>query len=76
MIGDALGLDVVVEGIERESQLDAVRDEVGAPFVQGYMLHRPMPLERILEVVAENRRRDLPPDEKPGTAGELLMPIA
>jgi diguanylate cyclase (GGDEF)-like protein len=76
MIGDALGLDVVVEGIERESQLDAVRDEVGAPFVQGYMLHRPMPFERILEVVGENRRRDLPPDEKPGTADELLMPIA
>jgi hypothetical protein len=36
-----------------------------------------MPLERTLEVVHENRRRDpLPPDETPGAADELLLPIA
>jgi diguanylate cyclase (GGDEF)-like protein len=40
-MGDALGLDVVVEGIERASQLQHLRDHVGAKFAQGYLLHRP-----------------------------------
>ena len=44
MMGQALGLDVVVEGIERASQLDHLRDHVHAPFAQGYLMHRPMPL--------------------------------
>jgi EAL domain-containing protein (putative c-di-GMP-specific phosphodiesterase class I) len=56
VLAEALGLDVVVEGIERESQLAAVRDEVGAPFVQGYLLHRPMPIAALLSVVRANRR--------------------
>jgi len=43
-MGEALGLDVVVEGIERESQLRRVRDDVRAAFVQGFLLHRPMSL--------------------------------
>ena len=51
VMGEALGLDVVVEGIERPGQLDAVPTEVGAPFVQGYLLHRPMPLAELLAVV-------------------------
>jgi diguanylate cyclase (GGDEF)-like protein len=54
-MGEALGLDVVIEGVERPGQLEAVRDHVGAPFVQGYLLYRPMPLEQLLEVVRENR---------------------
>jgi diguanylate cyclase (GGDEF)-like protein len=40
-MGDALGLDVIVEGIERESQLHHLRDHVGAKYAQGYLLHRP-----------------------------------
>ena len=55
MMGQALGLDVVVEGIERASQLDHLRDHVHAPFAQGYLMHRPMPLDQLLEVLAENR---------------------
>jgi diguanylate cyclase (GGDEF)-like protein len=55
MMGQALGLDVVVEGIERSSQLDHLRDHVLAPYAQGYLLHRPMPLERLLTVIEENR---------------------
>ena len=35
VIATSLGLDVVVEGVERQSQLNAVRDDVGAPYVQG-----------------------------------------
>ena len=59
MMGQALGLDVVVEGIERASQLDHLREHVHAPFAQGYLMHRPMPLDQLVEVIAENRA--LPP---------------
>jgi EAL domain-containing protein (putative c-di-GMP-specific phosphodiesterase class I) len=55
MMGQALGLDVVVEGIERASQLDHLRDHVHAPFAQGYLMHRPMPLDQLVKVLAENR---------------------
>jgi EAL domain-containing protein (putative c-di-GMP-specific phosphodiesterase class I) len=55
MMGQALGLDVVVEGIERSSQLDHLQDHVHAPYAQGYLMHRPMPLEQLLEVVKSNR---------------------
>jgi diguanylate cyclase (GGDEF)-like protein len=40
-MGDALGLDVIVEGIERPSQLEHLRDHVRAKFAQGYLLHWP-----------------------------------
>jgi diguanylate cyclase (GGDEF)-like protein len=55
MMGQALGLDVVVEGIERASQLDHLRDHVHAPFAQGYLMHRPMPLDQLVHVIRENR---------------------
>jgi diguanylate cyclase (GGDEF)-like protein len=72
VMAEALGLDVVVEGIEREGQLAAVRDEVGAPLVQGYLLYRPMPIAALLNVVRANRRGEKPlaePDER-------LAPVA
>ena len=55
MMGQALGLDVVVEGIERASQLDHLRDHVHAPYAQGYLMHRPMPLDQLLRVIRKNR---------------------
>ena len=55
MMGQALGLDVVVEGIERASQLDHLREHVHAPYAQGYLMHRPMPLDQLLEVIEKNR---------------------
>ena len=58
MMGQALGLDVVVEGIERASQLEHLRDHVHAPFAQGYLMHRPMSVENLVEVLRANR--DLP----------------
>jgi diguanylate cyclase (GGDEF)-like protein len=54
MMGKALGLDVVVEGLERASQIEHVREHVGAAFAQGYLLHRPMPLEEVIEVLQAN----------------------
>lgn len=55
-MAEALSLDVVVEGIERASQLEKVRNAVGAPLVQGFLLHRPMPFDDVLGVVSANRR--------------------
>jgi diguanylate cyclase (GGDEF)-like protein len=72
VMAKSLGLDVVVEGIERESQLAAARDEVGAPFVQGYLLHRPMSYETLLVAVRTNRRRPAPGQEPDA----LLVPSA
>jgi EAL domain-containing protein (putative c-di-GMP-specific phosphodiesterase class I) len=40
-MGDSLGLDVIVEGMERPSQLEHLREHVGAKFAQGYLLHLP-----------------------------------
>ena len=65
MMGQALGLDVVVEGIERTSQLEHLREHVHAPYAQGYLMHRPMPLEQLLDALEKNRAvvaADLEPD--------------
>ena len=51
VMGEALGLDVVVEGVEREAQLERVRDEVGATYVQGYLMHRPMPFDALVDLL-------------------------
>ena len=40
-MGEALGLDILVEGVERESQIVHLLDHVGATHAQGYLLHRP-----------------------------------
>lgn len=68
LMSEALGLDVVVEGIERPGQLAQVRERLGAAYVQGYLLHRPMPFDQLVEVVRENRR--------PAPSDEPLAPIA
>ena len=43
----ALGLRTVAEGVEREDQLEAVRD-LGCDLVQGFLLARPAALESYL----------------------------
>jgi diguanylate cyclase (GGDEF)-like protein len=55
MMGQALGLDVVIEGIERESQLQHVQDHVHAPFAQGFLMHRPMSADDLVEALRANR---------------------
>jgi diguanylate cyclase (GGDEF)-like protein len=46
-MGKALGLDVLVEGVERESQVVHLLDHVGATHAQGYLLHQPMTLTNL-----------------------------
>jgi diguanylate cyclase (GGDEF)-like protein len=53
-MGQALGLSVVIEGIERESQLETLRSQV--PFgpklsLQGYLMGRPGPVGQIVEQI-------------------------
>jgi len=43
----AVGLDVVVEGVERQVELDAVV-ALGCRYAQGFMLRRPAPVDEIL----------------------------
>jgi diguanylate cyclase (GGDEF)-like protein len=38
----ALGLEIIAEGVETKSQLDAVR-ALGCPIIQGYLIAQPMP---------------------------------
>jgi EAL domain-containing protein (putative c-di-GMP-specific phosphodiesterase class I) len=56
MMGQALELDVVVEGIERAAQLEHLRDHTEAAYAQGFLLHRPMPVEEVAEVIRKNRQ--------------------
>lgn len=55
LIGQSLGLEVVVEGIERQTQLDVLREHTDAQYVQGYLLYRPMPLPGLLAAVRDDR---------------------
>jgi diguanylate cyclase (GGDEF)-like protein len=55
-MGQALGLSVVIEGIERESQLETLRSRV--PFgpklsLQGYLMGRPAPVGQIAEQIRD-----------------------
>jgi diguanylate cyclase (GGDEF)-like protein len=54
VMGEALGLDVVVEGVERPSQVEHVRRHVGATIAQGFLLYRPMPVTELVEVLHDN----------------------
>ena len=55
MMGQALGLDVVIEGIERTTQLEHLKDHVHAPYAQGYLMYRPMSAQALVEVLRRNR---------------------
>lgn len=50
----SLGLDVVLEGIERQSQLERICVDEQQVLAQGYLLHRPMPLPELLEVLRDS----------------------
>jgi diguanylate cyclase (GGDEF)-like protein/PAS domain S-box-containing protein len=50
-LGRTLGIDVVAEGVETPGQLAVLRD-VGCRYLQGYLLGRPVPAERLRDVLA------------------------
>jgi diguanylate cyclase (GGDEF)-like protein len=51
-MGRTLGLSLVVEGIESEAQLVALGDDTADLSAQGYLMYRPMPAVRLVDVVA------------------------
>jgi len=53
-LADALGLDVVAEGVERPAQRDALI-ELGCRFGQGYLFARPMPAPALMELLDRGR---------------------
>jgi diguanylate cyclase (GGDEF)-like protein len=54
VMGEALGLDVIVEGIERWSQLEHVTFHAGATTGQGYLFGRPMPCDEMVQVLTSS----------------------
>ncbi|HEY0890043.1 MAG TPA: EAL domain-containing protein [Nocardioides sp.] len=56
-MGHTLGLAVVVEGIERESQLELLSGVDGPGLcAQGYLMYRPMPAEQLIATVVADRQ--------------------
>jgi diguanylate cyclase (GGDEF)-like protein len=53
LMGRSLGLDVVIEGIERETQLAFLRENTTGLCAQGFLLHRPMPLAELRETLRD-----------------------
>lgn len=56
----ALDLDVVMEGVETTEQADSVM-EIGGTVAQGYLFHRPMPIDELHNVVTAERLVDARP---------------
>lgn len=58
-MGQAMGLAVVVEGLERQAQVDALRPELGDfaehVYLQGYLLGRPAPLGEVVQRLVLSR---------------------
>ncbi|MST35042.1 EAL domain-containing protein, partial [Acidimicrobiaceae bacterium USS-CC1] len=50
-LGEGLGLQVVVEGVETTAQLGRLRAAPGRPLAQGYALAPPLPPEALTELL-------------------------
>ena len=55
-LGDALGLDVLAEGIETAEQLEVARS-VGCGLAQGHLISRPLTADRLTALLTEGRDR-------------------
>lgn len=53
VMGEALGLDVVIEGIERVDQLEHLTAHAGASLGQGFLFGRPMSVDNMIAVLAD-----------------------
>ncbi|SFB79909.1 diguanylate cyclase (GGDEF) domain-containing protein [Nocardioides terrae] len=54
-MGRTLGLGVVIEGIESDDQLAALGNDTGELTAQGYLMYRPMVLDRLAATIAVDR---------------------
>ena len=62
-LGRALGVRVIAEGIEVQSQLDALR-EIGCPTGQGFLFAKPLPLADAQRLVLGSANRARPAAER------------
>ena len=53
VLGEALGLDVIVEGIEGIGQLSHLMDHCGAAFGQGFLFAEPMTCDELAALLQE-----------------------
>lgn len=53
-LGESLHVDIVAEGVETESQRQALTD-MGCHLIQGFLLSRPMPADQIERYLVERR---------------------
>jgi EAL domain-containing protein (putative c-di-GMP-specific phosphodiesterase class I) len=53
VLGDALGLDVVVEGIEHIGQLSHLMDHCGAVIGQGFLFASPMTCDELVGLLRD-----------------------
>lgn len=58
-LAHSLGLKVVAEGVEKEAQLDLLKD-LGCELAQGYLFSKPVPHEMIPKLLADNRSKSGP----------------
>ena len=54
-IGHIMGFNVISEGVEEDEQLKTLR-EIGCDYVQGFIWGRPLPVEKVVELVRESAR--------------------
>ena len=73
-IAHALGLQVVAEGAELCEQVQALH-ELGCDQVQGYVVHRPMPVSAVPAWLTD-QQRDLAGGVKNGAVIYSAFPVA
>lgn len=71
VMGEALGLEVIVEGVERSSQLPHVTAHAGAVTGQGYLFGLPAPLVEVVEALSDHAR-DWVRERPEGSAGDVM----
>lgn len=54
-IGKAMGLNTVAEGVETAAELEVI-NQIGCDMVQGFLMHRPMPFEEMIEKFSDDNR--------------------
>jgi diguanylate cyclase (GGDEF)-like protein/PAS domain S-box-containing protein len=76
-MAQALSIEVTAEGVETETQLALVR-ELGCELAQGFHFHRPLPAERVTELLVAERAADAepPPWAQPLREPQLRASVA
>lgn len=72
-LAKALNMTCTAEGVETESQKEFLTD-IGCDELQGYLISRPQPLERLSHLFSIKDLQDLPEFDRSGSAPKLVYP--